>query len=115
MARVIEPLRAMGADDHTASPVATTSPRRSRIAPCVERLRGSRAIDRLAIASAQVKTALLLAGLYADGATRITRAEPVARSQRAPAARRWARRSRSTTATRWCVDGRRLGRPAGDR
>ncbi len=69
MARVIEPLRAMGATiTGLAGGNDVTPP--LRIAACVERLRG-RAHD-LAIASAQVKTALVLAGLCADGATRVT-------------------------------------------
>jgi 3-phosphoshikimate 1-carboxyvinyltransferase len=68
MARVIEPLRAMGAEIHgqagagDVTPPLTIAP---RTGPLVARH------HRLAIASAQVKTALLLAGLYADGATRI--------------------------------------------
>lgn len=65
MARVVEPLRRMGADI-----TGDTAP--VRIRPAAGPLRG---IDyALPVASAQVKSALLLAGLYADGATRI--AEP---------------------------------------
>jgi 3-phosphoshikimate 1-carboxyvinyltransferase len=64
MARVLEPLRAMGAEawgraGGTLAPFA---------------IRGGRlqALDyRLPVASAQLKSALLLAGLYADGSTRL--------------------------------------------
>jgi len=65
MARVVEPLRAMGAriDGRDGG----------RLAPLAIRgggLRGMR--HELAVASAQVKTALLLAGLQAGGATEVT-------------------------------------------
>ena len=67
MKRVIEPLRAMGArisgrDNHSRAPLAI----------CGRRLRGRDHL--LPVASAQVKSALLLAGLYADGVTSV--AEP---------------------------------------
>jgi 3-phosphoshikimate 1-carboxyvinyltransferase len=65
MARVVDPLRAMGAriDGRDGG----------RLAPLAIRgggLRGMR--HELAVASAQVKTALLLAGLQAGGATEVT-------------------------------------------
>lgn len=66
MARVVDPLRAMGAQveaDESRAPL--------RIAG--RRLTGCR--HRLPVASAQVKSALLLAGLQADGLTRVE--EPV--------------------------------------
>lgn len=64
MRRIIEPLRAMGADiDGDTPPVRIRS----------SKLQG---IDYLApIASAQVKSAVLLAGLFAEGSTSVT--EPV--------------------------------------
>ena len=65
MARVVDPLRSMGADlQWTEQP--------GRLPVCV---RGARltAIDyRLPVPSAQVKSALLLAGLFARGRTRIS-------------------------------------------
>jgi 3-phosphoshikimate 1-carboxyvinyltransferase len=69
MARVIEPLRAMGAcvegGDGGRPPLRITGG---------QRLRG---IDyRMPVASAQVKSALLLAGLYASGATAVTEPAP---------------------------------------
>jgi 3-phosphoshikimate 1-carboxyvinyltransferase len=65
MGRVIKPLQQMGAlisgDDNSCPPL--------NIAPAG----GLRAIDyRLPMASAQVKSCVLLAGLYADGETRVT-------------------------------------------
>jgi 3-phosphoshikimate 1-carboxyvinyltransferase len=70
MARVVEPLRSMGAHidgrDGGRLPPLAISP--------VERLRGTE--HRLAVASAQVKSALLLAGLRADGPTTVV--EPAA-------------------------------------
>src|SRR5512147_882224 len=63
MARIVEPLRQMGAriDGRSSGKFAPLSIRGGR---------GIRAIDYASpIASAQVKSALLLAGLYADGAT----------------------------------------------
>lgn len=61
MERIAEPLRAMGADIATSSGTA----------PLV--IRGGRALRGIdyasPVASAQVKSAILLAGLYADGAT----------------------------------------------
>ena len=66
MARVVEPLRAMGARIECADGRA---PLRIEGA----RLRGARHL--LTVASAQVKSALLLAGLHADGASSIK--EPV--------------------------------------
>src|ERR687885_2212434 len=65
MARVVDPLRRMGAriDGRDGG----------RLAPLAIRgggLRGTR--HELAVASAQVKTALLLAGLQADGPSEVT-------------------------------------------
>jgi 3-phosphoshikimate 1-carboxyvinyltransferase len=70
MARVVEPLRSMGAriDGRDAGRLPPLA-----IAP-VKRLQGAE--HRLAVASAQVKSALLLAGLRADGPTRVV--EPAA-------------------------------------
>lgn len=62
MMRVVEPLRRMGAQLH-ATPDGTPP---LRVEP-VPQLRGIR--YRLPVASAQVKSALLLAGLYAQGTT----------------------------------------------
>ncbi len=66
MARIVEPLRQMGARIDGRSG--------GRLAPLAIRGgRGIRAIDYTSpIASAQVKSALLLAGLYADGATSVS-------------------------------------------
>jgi 3-phosphoshikimate 1-carboxyvinyltransferase len=67
MARIIQPLELMGAKIESADGGRPPL-----------RIRGShlRAIDyKLPVASAQVKTSLLLAGLYADGTTRIE--EPI--------------------------------------
>ncbi len=69
MRRIADPLRRMGARLETAS--AGTPPLRVEPAEC---LRGIR--YRLPVASAQVKSAVLLAGLYADGDTCVE--EPVA-------------------------------------
>ncbi|MFI5047159.1 MAG: 3-phosphoshikimate 1-carboxyvinyltransferase [Acidimicrobiia bacterium] len=69
MARIVEPLKAMGA--------AVDGRAGGSLAPLVFRggsLRG-RPFD-LAVASAQVKTALLLAGLQADGVTSVTEPSP---------------------------------------
>jgi 3-phosphoshikimate 1-carboxyvinyltransferase len=76
MRRVIEPLAAMGATITGTTSVATgldvTPP--LTIGPATGPLR---AIDyALPMASAQVKTAVLLAGLYADGATTVTEPGP---------------------------------------
>jgi len=63
MDRVVEPLRRMGAD---------VEAREGRFAPV--RVRGASlrpARHQLAVASAQVKSALLLAGLYAEGTTAV--------------------------------------------
>lgn len=69
MARVIEPLRRMGAD--IAGSATATAPLR---------INGGRSLaglaHRLPVASAQVKSALLLAGLYADGPTRVVEPHP---------------------------------------
>ncbi len=77
MKRVIDPLRAMGARiDGAPGPggVAGDVVPPLRISAAVARLRG---VDHtLAIASAQVKTALILAGLSAEGATRVTEPGP---------------------------------------
>jgi 3-phosphoshikimate 1-carboxyvinyltransferase len=68
MERVAAPLRLMGAN------IATTDGRPPVIVRPVERLR---AIDyALPVASAQVKSAILLAGLYAEGTTAITGPAP---------------------------------------
>lgn len=64
MARVIEPLRAMGASIRGAAGAGDVTPPLT-IAPAPGRLKARD--HTLAIASAQVKTALILAGLYADG------------------------------------------------
>jgi 3-phosphoshikimate 1-carboxyvinyltransferase len=62
MRRVTEPLRSMGADIRTTE--TGTAPLQIRPVPRL------RAIDyRLPVASAQVKSCLLLAGLYAEGET----------------------------------------------
>jgi len=69
MRRVTEPLRSMGADIRTTE--AGTAPLEIRPVP---RLSG---IDyRLPVASAQVKSCLLLAGLYAEGETCVTEPAP---------------------------------------
>ena len=69
MKRILDPLRSMGADIEATE--KGTAP--LRIHP-VGKLR---AIDyRLPIASAQVKSAVLLAGMYADGITRVIESEP---------------------------------------
>ena len=75
MRRVIEPLRAMGAQITGAGGGASADvvPPLT-IGPLAERLHG--ATHDLAIASAQVKTALVLAGLQAEGTTRITEPGP---------------------------------------
>lgn len=68
MNRVAEPLRRMGAEIETAE--GGTPPLRIHGRP----LRG---IDyEMPVASAQVKSCLMLAGLYADGETRITEPAP---------------------------------------
>jgi 3-phosphoshikimate 1-carboxyvinyltransferase len=69
MARVLDPLRAMGADVDGRDG--------GNHAPLVIRggaLRGVR--QQLAVASGQVKTALILAGLQADGVTEIVEPQP---------------------------------------
>jgi len=76
MRRVIEPLAAMGATITGTTGAATgldvTPP--LTIGPATGPLR---AVDyALPMASAQVKTAILLAGLYADGATAVTEPGP---------------------------------------
>ena len=69
MRRVADPLTAMGARVETCSGCPPVS-----LSPAPGGLRG---IDyALPVASAQVKSALLLAGLYADGVTRITEPAP---------------------------------------
>jgi 3-phosphoshikimate 1-carboxyvinyltransferase len=75
MRRVIEPLREMGATIGSQSgggAVELTPP--LLVGPATGRLRASH--HTLAMASAQVKTAILLAGLYADGATSVTEPGP---------------------------------------
>ena len=70
MGRVVEPLRGMGA--------ASTARAGGTLAPLSVRGAGRtpRTEHRTSVASAQVKTAIVLAGLYADGTTVIT--EPAA-------------------------------------
>jgi 3-phosphoshikimate 1-carboxyvinyltransferase len=76
MARVADPLRAMGAVISGAAragkandivPPLVVGPATGALRPLV---------TTLEMASAQVKTAILLAGLYADGATRVTEPGP---------------------------------------
>jgi 3-phosphoshikimate 1-carboxyvinyltransferase len=68
MGRVIAPLRAMGAD--------LSARDGDRLPPVVVRGRALRGAHHvLPVASAQVKSALLLAGLAADGETRVTEPE----------------------------------------
>lgn len=69
MERVTGPLRAMGASIQT-----TANGRPPLKISGASRLRGK--MHRLAVASAQVKSALLLAGLYADGDTVIAEPAP---------------------------------------
>ena len=68
MRRVIDPLAQMGAriDSDDGRPPLVVHP--------VERLRAAGV--QLKVASAQVKSALILAGLYADGTTRVTEPAP---------------------------------------
>ena len=69
MERVAAPLRSMGAaDPHARGAAARRDPRR--------RARCARIQYPLPVASAQVKSALLLAGLSADGRTRLTEPAP---------------------------------------
>ena len=66
--RVVEPLRLMGAE---------ISAREERLVPMVVRGAELTGIDyRLPVASAQVKSCLLLAGLVADGPTSVTERRP---------------------------------------
>ena len=68
MRRVIDPLATMGAriDSHEGKPPLQVHP-----------VGGLKAVDfTMPVASAQVKSALLLAGLYADGETRVTEPAP---------------------------------------
>ena len=67
MRRVVEPLRRMGAEIETTDGHAPLTIRGRRLRGCDH---------TLAIASAQVKSALLLAGLYADGPTTIRQPGP---------------------------------------
>ncbi len=69
MARIIEPLRQMGADIS-----GRDSDRRAPLAVRGSRLTGIR--YRMPVASAQVKSSLLLAGLYAEGETVIEEPGP---------------------------------------
>ncbi len=72
MRRVLGPLRAMGARmEGQGGPDDERAPLRVEPAP---RLQGM--LHRLPIASAQVKSALVLAGLTADGETRVREPEP---------------------------------------
>ena len=65
MARIVRPLRAMGAQ--------ILGRKGDTLAPLVIKGGGLRAIDFTSpVASAQVKSAVLLAGLYAEGTTRVT-------------------------------------------
>ena len=67
MKRVIDPLTQMGAKLQGDTPPLTVGPAPGPL----------RAIDyKLPMASAQVKTAVLLAGLYADGETKVTEPGP---------------------------------------
>jgi 3-phosphoshikimate 1-carboxyvinyltransferase len=67
MRRIVEPLRRMGAEIEDTGGCA----------PLIVRGRALRGYDHtLAVASAQVKSALLLAGLYADGPTTVRQPGP---------------------------------------
>jgi len=67
MKRIVEPLRLMGADIEGDTPPLTIRPVRKAL----------QGIDYvLPVASAQVKSALLLAGLYAEGRTTLTEPGP---------------------------------------
>ncbi len=68
MRRVAEPLARMGADIETAD---GTPPVRIRPVPKLQGIE-----FRMPVASAQVKSAVLLAGLYADGATSVIEPAP---------------------------------------
>jgi 3-phosphoshikimate 1-carboxyvinyltransferase len=69
MGRVVEPLRAMGAH--------IVGRDEGRLAPLAVAGRGIKGIDvRLPVASAQVKSAVLLAGLAAEGRTSVTEPSP---------------------------------------
>lgn len=72
MDRIVEPLRAMGVRIDTAT--AGRAPLTLSARPARQRLRALR--YELPVASAQVQTALLLAGLAADGPTTLTVAGP---------------------------------------
>jgi 3-phosphoshikimate 1-carboxyvinyltransferase len=77
MRRVIDPLTRMGARIDGASgarPGEVYPPLRVQGVPPGQRLRGT--IHEMAVASAQVKSALILAGLYADGVTEIIESAP---------------------------------------
>jgi 3-phosphoshikimate 1-carboxyvinyltransferase len=67
MGRIADPLRRMGADIETTDGHAPLTVRGRRLQGCDHTLR---------VASAQVKSALLLAGLYADGPTIIRQPGP---------------------------------------
>ena len=83
MERIVEPLRRMGVAIETAE--GGGAPLRLAGARPGQKLR---ALDyTLPVASAQVKTCLLLAALAADGPTTLARAGPFARPHRAHAAR----------------------------
>ncbi len=69
MARIAAPLREMGASIDGRSD--------GRLAPLAIRGGGLKAIDyKLPVSSAQVKSAVLLAGLYAEGTTRVLEPQP---------------------------------------
>lgn len=69
MGRVVAPLRRMGAHIHGR--------KGDSLAPLVIKGGGLTAMDYASpVASAQVKSAILLAGLYAEGATRVTEPAP---------------------------------------
>src|SRR6185312_77226 len=73
MMRVIDPLRAMGAEidgEHRGDEIVPPIRIAAATTPLIPIRRD------LEIASAQVKTAIVLAGLYADGETRITEPGP---------------------------------------
>lgn len=71
MRRVIEPLELMGAK------IDTFDPDKNQLPLMIHGVRNIRGIDyRLPVASAQVKTAILLAGLHAEGTTRVREPSP---------------------------------------
>jgi 3-phosphoshikimate 1-carboxyvinyltransferase len=117
MRRVIDPLRAMGAQITGAGGGASSDVVPPLvIGPLAERLTG--ATHNLAIASAQVKTALVLAGLQAGGVTRITEPGPsrdhterLLAAMGAPIAARG--REVVVTPDAWAAEGSALELPGG--